>query len=250
MSGLQGGNFGNVFAAGAIASATSSLWAGGTNHDGLGASGKQMTHYGGYEGFGNFLGAEGVGGIIAFGTIAAGADAALTGGNFWQGAVTGLVVSGLNHAMDHGDGPKPKPKKAPNLKKANSFYNKNRSLNTIYDVAASSVDLNFVNTNGWIPDNVYPVQTLIKSEHGRVFGKLNLLYKGNNQVKILNDRYDFNFMLGNPPSVSGLFTARNLFTAAGDIYAGYGVSFTFKFHGLNTIKNNYNQPTSNYKQYP
>ncbi len=36
-------------------------------------------------------------GIIAFGTVAGGAGAALTGGNFWQGAVTGLVVSGLNH---------------------------------------------------------------------------------------------------------------------------------------------------------
>ncbi len=35
--------------------------------------------------------------MIAFGTIAGGAGAALTGGNFWQGAVTGLVVSGLNH---------------------------------------------------------------------------------------------------------------------------------------------------------
>jgi hypothetical protein len=37
--------------------------------------------------------------MIAFGTVAGGAGAALTGGNFWQGAVTGLVVSGLNHAM-------------------------------------------------------------------------------------------------------------------------------------------------------
>ncbi|TQM39473.1 SprT family zinc-dependent metalloprotease [Flavobacterium branchiophilum] len=38
-------------------------------------------------------------GTIAFGTLSGGAGAALTGGNFWQGAVTGLVVSGLNHAM-------------------------------------------------------------------------------------------------------------------------------------------------------
>ena len=187
--------------------------------------------------------------MIAFGTIMGGAGAALTGGNFWNGAVTGLVVSGLNHAMQHGIDPKPKPKKAPNLKETNSFYNKNKSLSTIYDVDASSVDLNFVNTNGWIPENVYTVQTLMKSEHGRVFGKLNLLYKGNNQVEILNDRYDFNFELGNPPSAINLFTARNFFTAIGDIYAEYGVSFTFKFHGLNTIKNN-NQSTSNFRQYP
>ncbi|SFD47488.1 hypothetical protein [Flavobacterium phragmitis] len=31
--------------------------------------------------------------------LSGGAGAAFTGGNFWQGAVTGLVVSGLNHAM-------------------------------------------------------------------------------------------------------------------------------------------------------
>ena len=37
-------------------------------------------------------------GMVAFGTVSGGAGAALTRGNFWQGAVTGLVVSGLNHA--------------------------------------------------------------------------------------------------------------------------------------------------------
>ncbi|KUJ59122.1 hypothetical protein AR687_24780 [Flavobacteriaceae bacterium CRH] len=37
--------------------------------------------------------------MIAFGTVSGGAGAVLTGGNFWQGAVTGLVVSGLNHAL-------------------------------------------------------------------------------------------------------------------------------------------------------
>lgn len=36
-------------------------------------------------------------GMIAFGTVSGGAGAELTGGNFWQGAATGLVVSGLNH---------------------------------------------------------------------------------------------------------------------------------------------------------
>lgn len=32
-----------------------------------------------------------------------GAGAELTGGNFWKGAVTGLVFSGLNHAMHKND---------------------------------------------------------------------------------------------------------------------------------------------------
>lgn len=34
-----------------------------------------------------------------FGTVSGGLSAELTGGNFWQGAATGLVVSGLNHTM-------------------------------------------------------------------------------------------------------------------------------------------------------
>jgi hypothetical protein len=38
-------------------------------------------------------------GMIAFGAHSGGVGAELTGGNFWQGAVTGLIVSGLNHAM-------------------------------------------------------------------------------------------------------------------------------------------------------
>jgi hypothetical protein len=42
-------------------------------------------------------------GMIAFGTVMGGAGSALTGGNFWEGAVTGLVVSGLNHFL-HQDG--------------------------------------------------------------------------------------------------------------------------------------------------
>lgn len=38
-------------------------------------------------------------GTMFFGTISGGAAAAVSGGNFWQGAVTGLVVSGLNHGL-------------------------------------------------------------------------------------------------------------------------------------------------------
>jgi len=75
MSGIQGGDFFSSFAAGALSSIASSAWSG---------VGKL---------------ADSTVGMIAFGTVAGGTGAALTGGNFWQGAVTGLVVSGLNHAM-------------------------------------------------------------------------------------------------------------------------------------------------------
>lgn len=38
-------------------------------------------------------------GTIAFGSLSGGVGAELSGGNFWQGAVSGGIVSGLNHAM-------------------------------------------------------------------------------------------------------------------------------------------------------
>lgn len=34
-----------------------------------------------------------------FGTVSGGLSAEFTGDNFWQGAATGLVVSGLNHVV-------------------------------------------------------------------------------------------------------------------------------------------------------
>jgi hypothetical protein len=43
-------------------------------------------------------------GMIAFGTVTGGVSAKLTGGNFWQGAVTGLFVSALNHANHKEEG--------------------------------------------------------------------------------------------------------------------------------------------------
>lgn len=49
-------------------------------------------------GFSGIGGSSGVS-MIAFGTISGGAGAALTGGNFWQGAVIGGMVAGLNHGL-------------------------------------------------------------------------------------------------------------------------------------------------------
>ena len=85
MSGIQGGSFVSGFAAGCLASLASSAF--GLDYNGKGKAGLGFA--------GKFR--ESGAGMIAFGTISGGAGAALTGGNFWQGAVTGLVVSGLNH---------------------------------------------------------------------------------------------------------------------------------------------------------
>ena len=86
MSGVQGGKFFASFVAGALSSIAASAF----SWDGNGAA-KGL-------GWGSSVRESGAG-MIAFGTVAGGAGAALTGGNFWQGAVTGLVVSGFNHYM-------------------------------------------------------------------------------------------------------------------------------------------------------
>jgi len=248
MTAISGGKFWSGFAAGALSSIAASAFGSGFNHEGLDANGEMINVTKVWNGAGS-LADSGIG-LIAFGTVSGGAGAAITDGNFWQGAVTGLFVSGLNHAMHQID---PPAKKVPNLKEANKFYSKNKNSKAIYTVDASTVDLNFVDTKGWVIDDVYMVQTLYKSENGLVFGKLNLQYKGNNQVKIMDDFYDFNLEFSNPLKVSEFLSPRNIFTGIAQLYAGNGTSFTFKFSGLNTIKNNSVKvtPQSNlYKQYP
>ena len=104
MTAISGGKFWSGFAAGAMSSIASSTWGVGNNSQ--------------WQGLGGKLADKGAG-IIAFGTVAGGAGAALTGGNFWQGAITGLVVSGLNHAMHQMDsfGSEGKDPKLPEVQK-------------------------------------------------------------------------------------------------------------------------------------
>nr|WP_232505679.1 RHS repeat-associated core domain-containing protein [Flavobacterium crassostreae] len=92
MTAISGGKFWSGFAAGALSSIASSVWSGGPSVDENGSSIPNT----GMKGIGSGTGSAG---MIAFGTVSGGVGARLTGGNFWQGAVTGLVVSGLNHAM-------------------------------------------------------------------------------------------------------------------------------------------------------
>lgn len=82
MTSVSGGKFWSGFAAGALSSIAASAWSGGGSTSD-------------YHGAGNFA-KSGVG-MVSFGTVSGGVGAQLTGGNFWQGAATGLVVSGLNH---------------------------------------------------------------------------------------------------------------------------------------------------------
>lgn len=95
MTAISGGKFWSGFAAGALSSIAASAWSGGSSMDGLGKNAHAIAGTG-MKGIGAGTGDLG---MIAFGTVSGGAGAELAGGNFWQGAVAGLVVSGLNHAM-------------------------------------------------------------------------------------------------------------------------------------------------------
>lgn len=249
---VSGGSFWTGFASGAISSLAMSAWSGGES-----TSTSFQSNFGLTQGrfvtetiaHGGISGAIGVGqnaiAMVAFGSVVAGATAELTGGNFWQGAAIGLTVGLLNHAMhgiyDEIGDPPTKGKKAPNLKAANKHFRKNTDYNSEYEVDAATVDLNFLDPSKLPLGEKITISTLFNSEHGRVFGQLDIIYRGNNRVEILPNRYDFeqkdvNFhCLCTAVSASKMIT-RNAFTYIGKLNAGKGTSFMFKFKGLNTIK--------------
>lgn len=96
MAEVQGGKFINGFASGAIASIVSSAWQGGQNTKIEG--GERVAAGGGFKGINNYIGG-GNAGMIAFATISGGLGSHLTGGNFWKGALSGFMVSALNHQL-------------------------------------------------------------------------------------------------------------------------------------------------------
>lgn len=124
MTAISGGKFWSGFASGALSSIAASAWSGGSSAPETHSfGGVGFTETFNHQGLSGALGANNMLGMIAFGTVSGGAGAQLTGGNFWQGALTGLVVSGLNHAAHEIEGEKP------NREKAKSIVNKYRHGN-------------------------------------------------------------------------------------------------------------------------
>jgi hypothetical protein len=191
MTAMQGGNFWNGFAAGSISSIASSLWQGGFNHEGLDAKGNMINPTKAFGGIGGTSGAS----MIAFGTIAGGAGAALTGGNFWQGAVTGLIVSGLNHAA-HAIGEentKNKITKAVNKMKAENESNGNVcGESTLYVIDLTDDQLKNV---AIIPENAKNNTDLIRPTKNGAYNDVDGVYingsdkRGNQWYKIADGDY-------------------------------------------------------------
>jgi RHS repeat-associated protein len=100
LSAIQGGNFWSGFASGSLSSVAASFWMG----NGSSATNNSMSGGGRcFEGLATTAGITNQSAsTILFGSIAGGVGARLSGGNFWQGAVTGGIVSGLNHALHDG----------------------------------------------------------------------------------------------------------------------------------------------------
>ncbi|TBX68333.1 hypothetical protein EZL74_08460 [Flavobacterium silvisoli] len=104
LAAATGGKFWAGFASGALSSIAASVWGGGTTEtEGFSAENnwawgpKTIVH----EGLGAGTGAIGT---LAFSAVMGGAGSALAGGNFWQGATTGLIVAGFNDLMHDDNG--------------------------------------------------------------------------------------------------------------------------------------------------
>ena len=121
LAGIQGGDFVQGFAAGALSSIASSFWNGGTTTTTANGVTSKKVH----QGISGFLGiTDPTAGALIFGAVAGGAGAALTKGNVWQGAATGFIVAGLNHLahMAVGVNIDPKPKRKSMVQKLHRMF--------------------------------------------------------------------------------------------------------------------------------
>ena len=174
LSALQGGDFLQGFASGALGS--------------LGA-----------EAFGQIVGSwsSSTGGQIFFGALSGGVGAELTGGNFWQGAAIGGIVAGLNHVM-HKMGEDPKF-----FKKMKDHYEKR----TGEEITLTEKEFKYLVSKGKIDtktikiidkkNNIYKaVINFYDSgfDLANTFGKATVTYRVVNGKKLYRtfyDKYDF-----------------------------------------------------------
>jgi hypothetical protein len=81
-----------------------------------------------------------------FGTVSGGLSAELTGGNFWQGAATGLTVSALNHVAHRSDAPDNGYERDGNGGYKQVDINGGDIIDYLYDENGNIVDRRFVYT--------------------------------------------------------------------------------------------------------
>lgn len=105
-------------------------------------------------------------------------------------------------------------------------------------VDADKINLNFLDVNELIIDKGVSVQTWRGGiAQGLVHGGITIVYKGNNQVEIQSDTYEFRMH----PWSSFIEVVRNIETLIARPIHGRGIPFPIIFRGLNTI--HYKPPT-------
>ncbi|MBO1363513.1 VCBS repeat-containing protein [Prevotella sp. A2931] len=212
------------------------------------------------SGIGSF--AQGVhinGGLMLASTTTMGGLAAwVTGGDFLQGAIQGMMIGALNHAQHDQYDPMNNPeaakvrsrnriKKDPKYKqKIISEIQKDGKLSfeeafywygygdgsDIY-VDASKLDLEKIDITNRKVGEHWSIQTLTSSGNysvGLVYGRITVEYQGNNSFRILPDTYDFDIHTDN--FFNWHTIKRNIETIGAGILHGTGTPFKIIFNGL------------------
>ncbi len=181
-------------------------------------------------------------GIVGSGGISGGIGAEIAGGDFWDGFRNGAISSGLNHLAHSLSDVNPTRLKERilkdgrlTLKEANQWYRHGGGKPLTVD--ASKIDLDWVvDPKLLIEGQQTTAHTFPLSKDGAVYGKLDIISLGGNDVSILPNEYDFR--------LDGSWF-RNQYTKIGAYVAGKGTSYWIYFEGVNTIN-----PPQYINQYP
>lgn len=184
----------------------------------------------GAYGWGQLMGGIGLGqfsqstyGIVSFGVLSGGVGAELTGGNFWQGAIAGGVVAGLNHAMhklgdqggdvDEGENP---PRKAKKRKLSLSQVKKGANISKEIGVSAEFLDA--------LDKGLKGPNSKVLGKIGKVGGYLSsggqIIYDGVEYYQGKISGYRFSFRMGT--TVTSAVVGAEVGTAIGGPY-GFAV---------------------------
>lgn len=223
LSGIQGGGFWTGFASGSLSSIASSLYAG------VGADNA------GWHGLAGCSALNTDAGMIIFGSIVGGAGSALTGGNFWKGAVTGLIVSSLNHSLHNRFSDSNNERDA--TQDPNTVYEESQVLTFNNGTIEASVNVEYkyriVDGNKVIIDNTVKVNTVI-----------------NDWLSPLDKYYEnksFSLTVNPKISVRGdyiVFEAKGTHVVSSLKFGGVGFEFSPIVHTFTGIINTVNQSSS------
>lgn len=127
-------------------------------------------------------------GTVIFGALSGGIGSELTGGNFWQGAVIGGIVAGLNHAMHNG-------------------FSKKYDVNVLHDDGGANgmghEALAFENEDG----TLRYISKDGTDENGGLNGKSKYTDKNFNSIDDINDYYGKNVSPGKRYDAISVFKA-------------------------------------------